>query len=197
MVGSRIYGYIRVSSKDQNEDRQMIALDEFGVEKKHIYMDKMSGKDFERPQYKKLVRRLKAGDALVVASIDRLGRNYDEMICQWRVLTKEIGVDMVVLDMPLLDTRKENKDLIGVFMGDMVLQILSYVAQCEREKIRERQREGIDAAHKRGVKFGRPPLQKPDNYHEVSGRWKNKEITSREAAKLLGVGQRTFLRWIK
>lgn len=196
-MGNKLYGYARVSSRDQNEERQMISLQGFGVEACNIFMDKMSGKDFKRPQYQRLVKKLRAGDTLIIPSIDRLGRNYDEIIFQWRLLTKEKDVDIVVLDMPLLDTRKENKDLTGVFIEDLVLQILSYVAQCEREKIRERQREGIDAAHKRGVKFGRPRIKKPKNFSKVSAQWRNKEISSRVAAAQLGVAQQTFLRWNK
>ena len=150
-----IYGYVRVSSTDQNEDRQMIALQEAAVPEKNIFMDKQSGKDFDRPNYKKLMRKLKAGDLLYVLSIDRLGRNYEEIQKQWRILTKEIGIDICVLDMPLLDTRN-GKDLMGTFIADLVLQILSFVAQNERENIKKRQAEGIAAAKARGVKFGRP-----------------------------------------
>lgn len=171
-----VYGYIRVSSVDQNETRQLIALRGKGVAMRHIYLDKQSGKDFHRPQYKRLVRALKPGDLLYVLSIDRLGRDYREIQQQWRLLTKEKGVDICVLDMPLLDTR-QGKDLMGTFIADLVLQILSFVAQSERENIRRRQREGIAAAKARGVKFGRPPLPLPENFYEVHRRWRNKELT--------------------
>ena len=160
---SNIYGYIRVSSKDQNEDRQLIALNEVGVERKNVYLDKKSGKDFDRPQYKKLLRKLKKDDLLYIKSIDRLGRNYEEILQQWRVLTKEKGIDIVVLDMPLLDTRR-GKDLMGTFLSDIVLQVLSFVAENERTNIKQRQAEGIAAAKSKGVKFGRPPLPLPDNF---------------------------------
>ena len=169
-----VYGYIRVSSVNQNEDRQLIALRGKGVAMRHIYLDKQSGKDFHRPQYKRLVKALKPGDLLYVLSIDRLGRDYREIQQQWRLLTKEKGVDICVLDMPLLDTR-QGKDLMGTFIADLVLQILSFVAQSERKKIRRRQQEGIAVAKARGVKFGRPPL--PENFYEVHRRWRNKELT--------------------
>lgn len=173
-----VYGYIRVSSVDQNEDRQLIALRGKGVTERHIYLDKQSGKDFHRPQYKRLVKALKPGDLLYVLSIDRLGRDYREIQQQWRLLTKEKGVDICVLDMPLLDTR-QGKDLMGTFIADLVLQILSFVAQSERENIRRRQQESIAAAKARGVKFGRPPLPLPlpENFYEVHRRWRNKELT--------------------
>ena len=161
-----VYGYIRVSSRDQNEDRQLVALKEVGVSEKSIYLDKQSGKDFNRPQYKKLLRKLKKDDLLYIKSIDRLGRNYEEILQQWHVLTKEKGIDIVVLDMPLLDTRR-GKDLMGTFLSDIVLQVLSFVAENERTNIRQRQAEGIAAAKARGVKFGRPPLPLPDNFYEV------------------------------
>ena len=169
-----VYGYIRVSSVDQNEARQLIALRGKGVAMRHIYLDEQSGKDFHRPQYKRLVKALKPGDLLYVLCIDRLGRDYREIQQQWRLLTKEKGVDICVLDMPLLDTR-QGKDLMGTFIADLVLQILSFVAQSERENIRRRQQEGIAAAKARGVKFGRPPL--PENFYEVHRRWRNKELT--------------------
>ena len=171
-----VYGYIRVSSVDQNESRQLIALRGKGVAMRHIYLDKQSGKDFHRPQYKRLVKALKPGDLLYVLSIDRLGRDYREIQQQWRLLTKEKGVDICVLDMPLLDTR-QGKDLMGTFIADLVRQILSFVAQSERENIRRRQQEGIAAAKARGVKFGRPPLPLPENSYEVHRRWRNKELT--------------------
>ena len=173
---NKIYGYVRVSSIDQNEDRQMLALNKVNVPAKNIYMDKLSGKDFNRPQYKKMVRKLKQGDLLYILSIDRLGRNYEEIQNQWRILTKEIGIDICVLDMPLLDTRN-GKDLMGTFIADLVLQILSFVAQSERENIKKRQQEGIAAAKAKGVKFGRPPLPLPENFHEVHQAWRNKKMT--------------------
>lgn len=190
----KIYGYVRVSSMDQNEDRQMIALREADVPEKNIFMDKQSGKDFDRPNYKKLVRKLKAGDLLYILSIDRLGRNYEEIQKQWRVLTKEIGVDICVLDMPLLDTRS-GKDLMGTFIADLVLQILSFVAQSERENIKKRQAEGIAAAKLRGVRFGRPRKPVPEQFWKLKQDWENKKITSREAAQQLSIAQDTFLRW--
>ena len=186
-----VYGYIRVSSVDQTEDRQMIALRGKGVAERHIYLDKQSGKDFRRPQYRRLVRALKPGDLLYVQSIDRLGRDYREIQQQWRLLTKEKGVDICVLDMPLLDTR-QGKDLMGTFIADLVLQILSFVAQSERENIRRRQQEGIAAAKARGVKFGRPPLPLPENFYEVHRRWRNKELTLRQAAEACGMPAGTF-----
>ena len=186
-----VYGYIRVSSVDQTEDRQMIALRGKGVAERHIYLDKQSGKDFHRPQYRRLVRALTPGDLLYVQSIDRLGRDYREIQQQWRLLTKEKGVDICVLDMPLLDTR-QGKDLMGTFIADLVLQILSFVAQSERENIRRRQQEGIAAAKARGVKFGRPPLPLPENFYEVHRRWRNKELTLRQAAEACGMPAGTF-----
>ena len=186
-----VYGYIRVSSVDQTEDRQMIALRGKGVAERHIYLDKQSGKDFHRPQYRRLVRALKPGDLLYVQSIDRLGRDYREIQQQWRLLTKDKGVDICVLDMPLLDTR-QGKDLMGTFIADLVLQILSFVAQSERENIRRRQQEGIAAAKARGVKFGRPPLPLPENFYEVHRRWRNKELTLRQAAEACGMPAGTF-----
>lgn len=194
---STMYGYVRVSSKDQCEDRQIHAMHEFQVQDRNIFMDKLSGKDFNRPQYRKLMRKIKAGDILVVKSIDRLGRNYEEILDQWRLITKEKQVDVVVLDMPLLDTRKSGKNLMGVFVADLVLQILSYVAQTERENIRQRQREGIAAARERGVKFGRPKKRIPEEFPALRKAWIGKELSSREAARRLGISQDTFLRWAK
>lgn len=194
---TEMYGYVRVSSKDQCEARQVLALREFKVPERNIYMDKMSGKDFNRPQYRRMVRKLKAGDVLVVKSIDRLGRNYEEILEQWRMLTKKKEVDVVVLDMPLLDTRMSGGNLTGVFVADLVLQILSYVAQTERENIRQRQREGIAAAKQRGVKFGRPKKQVPEEFARLREKWMQKEVSSREATKRLGISQDTFLRWSK
>lgn len=192
---SMVYGYVRVSTKEQCEDRQLIAMREFPVAENHIFMDKLSGKDFNRPQYQKLIRRLKPHDILVVKSIDRLGRNYDEILDQWRVITKSRQADIVVLDMPLLDTRQSGRDLTGTFVADLVLQILSYVAQTERENIRQRQQEGIAAARLRGVRFGRPRKQVPAEFEWVRQQWEQGRITSRQAARQLGVAQDTFLRW--
>lgn len=190
-----IYGYVRVSTKEQNEARQVLALREYCVSEKNIYIDKVSGKDFNRPQYRKLMRNIKPGDILVIKSIDRLGRNYEEILVQWRMITKEKAVDIVVLDMPLLDTRKSGHDLTGTFIADLVLQILSYVAQTERENIRQRQREGIIAAKLRGVKFGRPEKPVPDKFWKLKDDWENKKISSRAAARELSIAQDTFLRW--
>ena len=186
-----IYGYIRVSSKDQNEDRQRIALAEAGVRDQNIFGDKQSGKDFNRPQYKKLLKKLKEDDLLYVKSIDRLGRNYEEILEQWRVLTKEKGVDIVVLDMRLLDTRR-GKDLMGTFLSDIVLQVLSFVSENERTNIRQRQAEGIAAARKRGVRFGRPRLPLPENYPGAYQRWKARQITGTAAARECGMPLSTF-----
>ena len=187
------YGYVRVSTRDQNEDRQIISLIDVGVKKQNIYIDKQSGKDFERPKYKKLLRKIKKDDLLFVKSIDRLGRNYEEILEQWRYLTKDKGIDVVILDMPLLDTRM-GKDLMGTFISDIVLQILSFVAENERINIRERQAEGIAAAKKRGVRFGRPPKPIPDNFYEIHRAWRAKEITLSEAAKACSMPMGTFYR---
>jgi len=188
------YGYARVSTKEQNEQRQIVALEEFGLDRKQIFTDKQSGKDFERTNYRKLVRRLKEGDTLVVKSIDRLGRNYEEILEQWRIITKDKGAAIVVLDMPLLDTRR-NRDLTGTLIADIVLQLLSYVAQTEREFIRQRQAEGIAVAKAQGVRFGRPPLAQPEDFPAVQIAWQKKEISAREAARRLSVTHKTFLRW--
>lgn len=185
------YGYIRVSTRDQNEDRQLLAMQELPIPEKNIYIDKQSGKDFERPRYKKLVRRMKKDDLLYIKSIDRLGRNYKEILEQWRILTKEKGVDIVVMDMPLLDTRR-GKDLMGTFLSDIVLQVLSFVAENERENIRQRQAEGIAAAKVRGVKFGRPALPLPDNFREIHKAWREKKIPLRLAAKACNMAEGTF-----
>lgn len=186
-----VYGYIRVSSKDQKEDRQQIALKEVGDERLNIYVDKQSGKDFNRPQYKKMLRKLKKDDLLYIKSIDRLGRNYEEILQQWRILTKEKGVDIVVLDMPLLDTRR-GKDLMGTFLSDIVLQVLSFVAENERTNIKQRQSEGIAAAKAQGIKFGRPPLPLPDNFFEVHKAWRSKKITLKQAAEACNMPVGTF-----
>ncbi len=186
-----VYGYIRVSTREQNEDRQLVALHALSIPEKNIYMDKQSGKDFDRPEYKKLVRRMKKDDLLYIKSIDRLGRNYEEILEQWRVLTKEKGIDIVVLDMPLLDTRR-GKDLMGTFLSDIVLQVLSFVAENERVNIRQRQAEGIAAAKMRGVRFGRPPKPLPENFQNVCQQWKEKKITGTAAAKACGMALSTF-----
>lgn len=186
-----VYGYVRVSAKDQNEDRQIIAMREVGVSEKNIYMDKQSGKDFKRKQYKRLVRKMKKDDLLYIKSIDRLGRSYEEIIEQWRYLTKEKRIDIIVLDMPLLDTRR-GKDLMGTFLSDIVLQVLSFVAENERSNIRQRQAEGIAAAKARGVKFGRPPKPLPENFHTVYQRWKNGKITGTRAAEECNMPITTF-----
>jgi len=188
---SNTYGYIRVSTREQNEGRQLIALHEAGVPKKNIYMDKQSGKDFERPQYRRLLRKLKKDDLLYVRSIDRLGRNYEEILEQWRIITKEKDVDIVVLDMPLLDTRR-GKDLMGTFLADIVLQVLSFVAENERTNIRQRQAEGIAAAKGKGIRFGRPPRPLPENYHDAYRRWKAGKITGTAAAQECGLPLSTF-----
>lgn len=185
------YAYVRVSTREQNEDRQLISVKELLVKDENIYIDKQSGKDFDRPQYKRLLRKLKKDDLLYIKSIDRLGRNYEEILYQWRVLTKEKGVDIVVLDMPLLDTRK-GKDLMGTFLSDIVLQVLSFVAENERVNIRQRQAEGIAAAKGRGVKFGRPQKPLPLNFSSVYLQWQNNEITGSEAAKACGMPLSSF-----
>ena len=186
-----IYGYIRVSTREQNEDRQLIAMRELSIAEGNLFMDKQSGKDFERPQYRQMVRRLKKDDLLYIKSIDRLGRNYGEILEQWRILTKEKGVDIAVLDMPLLDTRR-GKDLMGTFLSDIVLQVLSFVAENERANIRQRQAEGIAAAKARGVRFGRPPRPLPDSYHSAYRRWKAGAITGTAAARECGMALATF-----
>jgi DNA invertase Pin-like site-specific DNA recombinase len=190
-----IYGYARVSSKDQCEERQLIAMREFGIPEKNIFIDKLSGKDFERPCYQKLLRKLRPGDVVVIKSIDRLGRNYGEIQEQWRLITKEKETDIVVLDMPLLDTRQKTKDLTGTFIADLVLQILCYVAQVERENIRQRQAEGIAAAKARGVRLGRKKMPIPKEFYPLWEKFQRREITARAAAQELGVVHSTFLKW--
>lgn len=190
------YGYARISSRDQNERRQLIALQNFGIQRERIYVDRQSGKDFERDQYLRLLRKLGCGDVLVVKSIDRLGRNYEEILEQWRIITKEKQADIVVLDMALLDTR-QSRDLTGTLIADIVLQLLSYVAQTEREFIRIRQAEGIAAAREQGVKFGRKPMERPLEYEKLKAKWERGEISVRGAAKQLGITHRTFLLWAK
>lgn len=191
------YGYVRVSTKDQNEDRQLIAMEPFNISSKNLYMDKQSGKDFNRPAYQRLLKRVRRGDTIVIKSIDRLGRNYNEIIQQWQVITKEKEAHMVVIDMPLLDTRDKKNGLTGTFIADLVLQILSYVAQTERENIKQRQREGIAAAKMKGVRFGRPPKPVPVEFESVRRKWQNGVINSRDAAKRLNIAQDTFLRWAR
>lgn len=188
---TNIYGYIRVSSHDQNEDRQIIALNKLAIPKKNIFIDKQSGKNFDRPQYQKMVRKLRKDDLLYIKSIDRLGRNYKEILEQWRILTKIKCIDIVVLDMPLLDTRR-GKDLMGTFLSDIVLQILSFVAENERTNIKLRQAEGIAAAKARGVRFGRPPRPLPENFNEMYWLWKSGKISGTEAAKKCGIPLSTF-----
>ena len=190
------YGYIRVSSKDQNEDRQLSAMKEYGVSECNIFVDKQSGKDFDRPAYKRLMKRLKPDDTLVIKSIDRLGRNYEEILDQWRVITKEKMVSIVVIDIPLLDTRAKC-DLTGTFIADIVLQLHSYIAETEREFIRQREAEGIAIAKASGVRFGKRAIEIPNDFDEVYERWRDGEINSREAALILNVSQGTFLKWSK
>ena len=185
------YGYVRVSTKEQHEDRQMLAMRELAIPKRNVYVDKQSGKDFERPQYKKLLKRLRPDDLLYIKSIDRLGRNYEEILEQWRLLTKERCVDIVVLDMPLLDTRR-GKDLMGTFLSDIVLQVLSFVAENERSNIRQRQAEGIEAAKAKGVKFGRPATPLPENFRQVYEAWRGKQLTLQEAATACAMPVGTF-----
>ena len=193
---TQTYGYVRVSSADQNEDRQLMTMREYSITADRIYMDKLSGKNFQRPQYRALLRRLRPGDLLCITSIDRLGRNYEEIQTQWRVLTKEIGVDICVLDMPLLDTRN-GKDLMGTFIADLVLQILSFVAQNERESIRKRPAQGIAAANAGGVHLGRPSSARPDNFSKIVRAWEAQKITFEEALHRSGLGQSTFYRRLR
>lgn len=189
----KIYGYVRVSSFDQNEDRQMVAMHNAGVPEDHIFMDKQSGKDFDRPNYKRLVERLQAGDLLYILSIDRLGRNYEEIQNQWRILTKEIGIDICVIDMPLLDTRN-GKDLMGTFIADLVLQILSFVAQSERENIKKRQAQGIAAAKLRGVRFGRPEAPLPNDFETIVKLWEKGDLSTEDALRKCNMSESTFYR---
>ena len=191
-----IYGYIRVSSQDQNEDRQQVAMQEVNILQSNIYLDKQSGKDFERPMYKKMIRRLKRNDLVYIKSIDRLGRNYQDVVEQWQYLTRVKKVDIVVLEMPLLDTRR-GKDLMGTFLSDIVLQVLSFVAENERACIRSRQREGIEVAKKKGVKFGRPAKPLPDNFTEICRKWKAGEISASEAASQCRFSRSTFYNHVK
>ena len=190
------YGYVRVSSQDQNEDRQLIEMERLGIPRKHIYIDKQSGKDFNRPKYKKLLCVLREGDVLYILSIDRLGRNYEEILNQWRLITKEMKVDVVVIDMPLLDTRRD-KNLLGTFISDMVLQLLSFVAQNERETIKKRQAQGIAAAKARGVVFGRPVKDVPDEFTDEVSRWKKGELDMAELLEKYKISQSTFYRRVR
>ena len=187
-----IFGYIRVSSRDQNEDRQLIALKELAIPEKNIFIDKQSGKDFKRPQYRKMIRRVRKDDLLYIKSIDRLGRNYEEILEQWRILTKEKKVDIIVLDMPLLDTRR-GKDLMGTFLSDIVLQVLSFVAENERSNIKQRQAEGIAVAKAKGVRFGRPPKPLPKDFHKIYKKWKDGKISGVVAANACNMPISTFL----
>ncbi len=188
-----VFGYVRVSSQEQNEDRQLISMEQAGVPNNNIYIDKQSGKDFNRPNYKRLMKKLRSGDTLFIKSIDRLGRNYEEILNQWRIITKEKSVDVVVIDMPLLDTRHE-KNLLGTFISDIVLQLLSYVSETERTNIKQRQAEGIAAAKKRGVKFGRPIKEMPPNFGELIIQWEKKELTMQEILKTYDMSESTFYR---
>lgn len=190
------YGYIRVSTTEQNEDRQLLAMQDIGISSDKIYMDKQSGKDFNRPKYKKLMKQLKSGDTLYIKSIDRLGRNYEEIQNQWRIITKEKKVDIVVIDMPLLDTRRD-KNLLGTFISDIVLQLLSFVAENERINIRQRQREGIAAAKKRGVVFGRPRKNMPSDFYDSIERWKAKEMSVQEILEIYKISESTFFRRLR
>ena len=193
---SNTYGYVRVSTREQNEDRQMIAMREMGIPEANIFMDKQSGKDFDRPQYRRLVRRMKKDDLLYIKSIDRLGRNYEEIQNQWRILTKEKGVDICVIDMPLLDTRR-GKDLVGTFLSDIVLQVLSFVAENERTNIRQRQAEGIAAAKARGVRFGRPEKQIPADFPQIIRAWERRQISFPEVLARCGMSKATFYRRLR
>ena len=193
---NQVYGYVRVSSMEQNEDRQLIAMQTAGIPKQYIFVDKQSGKDFERPQYKRLKKKLRKGDLLYILSIDRLGRDYEEIQVQWRILTKEMGIDICVLDMPLLDTRN-GKDLMGTFIADLVLQILSFVAQNERENIRKRQEQGIEAAKERGVRFGRPKMEIPEGFGRIVAEWEGGQCTLDEVLEECGISRATFYRRVK
>lgn len=191
------YGYVRVSTKEQNIDRQMTAMKELGIAKETIFIDKATGKNFNRKGYKRMMSKIKPGDEVFIKSIDRLGRNYDEIIEQRKIITKDKEVNIMVIDFPLLDTRKKINGLTGTFIADLVIQIMSYVAQIERENIHKRQMEGIREAQKRGVQFGRKSIAKPDNFDEVAELWKTGAISLRAGAKLLNVSHSTFSRWIK
>lgn len=193
---SKVFGYARVSSKDQNEERQLNAFKEYGIDERDIYIDKQSGKDFNREQYNVLKNVLRENDLLVIKSIDRLGRNYNMIVDEWKDIVKNIKADIVVIDMPLLDTRN-NKDLLGTFISDLVLQILSYVAEQERSFIKQRQKEGISNAKNNGVKFGRPKIEKPSNFDDIVFKWKNKELKSKESMEILGLKPNSFYNLLK
>ena len=193
---NKIYGYVRVSSQEQNEDRQLIAMAEAGVARVNIFIDKQSGKDFERPNYKRLMKKLRSGDTLIIKSIDRLGRNYEEIQNQWRIITKEKKVDIVVIDMPLLDTRRD-KNLLGTFISDLVLQLLSFISENERTTIRQRQAEGIAAAKKRGVRFGRPTKEAPPDFDELIAKWQKKEMPLDEILRQYGMSESIFYRRLR
>ena len=193
---NKMYGYVRVSSQEQNEDRQLIAMAETGVARANIFMDKQSGKDFERPNYKRLMKKLRPGDTLIIKSIDRLGRNYEEIQNQWRIITKEKKVDIVVIDMPLLDTRRD-KNLLGTFISDLVLQLLSFISENERTTIRQRQAEGIAAAKKRGVRFGRPTKEAPPDFDELISKWQKKEMPLDEILRQYGMSESTIYRRLR
>ena len=193
---NKMYGYVRVSSQEQNEDRQLIAMAESGVARGNIFIDKQSGKDFERPNYKRLMKKLRPGDTLIIKSIDRLGRNYEEIQNQWRIITKEKKVDIVVIDMPLLDTRRD-KNLLGTFISDLVLQLLSFISENERTTIRQRQAEGIAAAKKRGVRFGRPTKEAPPDFDELIAKWQKKEMPLDEILRQYGMSESTFYRRLR
>ena len=193
---NKIYGYVRVSSQEQNEDRQLVAMAEAGVARGTIFIDKQSGKDFERPNYKRLMKKLRPGDTLIIKSIDRLGRNYEEIQNQWRIITKEKKVDIVVIDMPLLDTRRD-KNLLGTFISDLVLQLLSFISENERTTIRQRQAEGIAAAKKRGVRFGRPTKEAPPDFDELIAKWQKKEMPLDEILRQYGMSESTFYRRLR
>lgn len=191
------YGYVRVSSREQNIDRQMTAMKEQGIAKEKIFVDRATGKNFNRKGYKRMMRKVKPGDEIFIKSIDRLGRNYDEIITQWKIITKDKAIHIVIIDFPLLDTRKHVNGLTGTFIADLVLQVMSYVAQIERENTHKRQLEGIREARKRGVRFGRRPIAKPDNFDEVAALWQNGQVSLRAGAKLLNVSHATFSKWLK
>ncbi len=195
-MDKKIYGYIRVSTKEQHIDRQQIALDEFGVPPQNVFIDKMSGKNFDRPAWKKLMRKLKPDDLLVVKSVDRLGRNYAEMIEEWRIITKEKQADIYVIDMPILDTRGK-RDLMGTLIGDLVLALMSFFSQSERDAIRKRQAEGIAVAKAKGIKFGAAPMKPPAEFPGIHSQWAKGELSARGAAKMLGVSHHTFLKWAR
>lgn len=191
------YGYVRVSTQEQYEERQLFAMRDFGVTEDNIFLDKQSGKDFNRQAYRKLMKKIKPGDTLVIKSIDRLGRDYGEILEQWRIITREKQAAVVVIDIPLLDTRQKGQNLTGTFIADLVLQILSYVAQTEREFIHQRQAEGIKAAKARGIKFGRPPMERPERFQALVEAWERNEISAREAGRQLGISYKTFQAWTK